>query len=301
MTQPRLTVTDGGMETVLLFHECLELPLFATFPLLEDRAGRETLRRYFEPFLALAGRHAVPFVLGTVTWRANPDWGRRLGYELPALEAANHAAVTFARELAADASEVIISGGLGPRGDGYTIGQRMSAAEADDYHSWQVGVLAEAGVDRVTATTMTYVEEAIGAVRAAAAVELPVVVSFTVETDGHLPDATTLADAIARTDEATEGAADFFMVNCAHPAHIAAGLDGAPELGRLGGFRFNASRLSHAELDAADQLDEGDPASLAQDAAALRSELDGVRMLGGCCGTDIRLVEALLTAWEDPA
>jgi S-methylmethionine-dependent homocysteine/selenocysteine methylase len=297
MAAPELALTDGGMETSLIFHDGLELPCFATFPLLEHEKGRATLRAYFAPFLAMAERHAVPFVVGTVTWRANPDWGRRLGYDRSALAAANRRAVAFARELVASSETATISGGLGPRGDGYTIDRRPTADEAQSYHGWQIEVLADAGVDRVTATTMTCSEEAIGVIRAAAAVGVPVVASFTLETDGRLPDGTALSDAVARTDEATGGYADFFMVNCAHPVHIAAGLDHSPSLTRVGGIRLNASRLSHAELDDAVTLDDGDPAALAADALVLRPRLPGIRLLGGCCGTDARHVERLLRSW----
>jgi homocysteine S-methyltransferase len=288
-----MELADGGIETFLLFHEGFDLPCFALFPLLEDERGRAALRAYFERFLEIARRHGVPFVLDTVTWRANPDWGARLGYDEDALAAANAAAVAFARSLAR--APVTINGVVGPRGDGYVPGERMTADEAVAYHGWQVGVLCDAGVDRITALTLTYPEEAIGVVRAAAARGVPVVPSFTVETDGRLPDGTAVAEAVAGVDAATDGAAAFFGINCAHPAHIAAGLSGRVD--RIGGLRFNASRLSHAELDEADSLDEGDPAQLAQDQLALREALPGVRLLGGCCGTDHRHVAEIAAAW----
>ena len=293
-----LTMTDGGIETVLLFKDGFDLPCFAAFPLLEDERGREALRRYFDGFLEAAERHGVPFVLDTPTWRANPDWGRELGYDEPALAEANRRAVAFARELAGDRPDVIVDGVLGPRGDGYVVGETMTADEAADYHGWQIGVLHEAGVDRTTALTLTYADEAIGIVRAAAARGVPVVPGFTVETDGRLPDGTRLADAIERVDAETGAAAEFFLVNCAHPEHIAAGLDGSPALERVGALRVNASRLSHAELDEAEELDEGDPAELGRDSAALKAALPGIRMLGGCCGTDHRHVDRIVGAWS---
>jgi homocysteine S-methyltransferase len=186
-----LAVTDGGLETTLLFHDGLELPCFAAFPLLEDERGRAALRRYFENFLRVAGERGLPFVIDTPTWRANPDWGAELGYDAERLAEANRAAVAFVREIAAGRDDVIVDGVLGPRGDGYVVGERMTADAAADYHAWQIGVLADAGVDRITALTMTYPEEAIGVVRAAAAAGVPVVPSFTVETDGRLPTAAT--------------------------------------------------------------------------------------------------------------
>ncbi len=293
-----VTLTDGGIETVLLFHDGFDLPCFASFPLLEDPAGRAALRRYFGGFLDAAQERGTPFVLDTATWRANPDWGTQLGYDRDALAAANADAVAFARELAGGRPGVTINGTLGPRGDGYVVGDRMSGDEAAEYHGWQIGVLRDAGAERVTALTLSYPDEAIGVVQAAAELGVPAVASFTVETDGRLPDGTSVADAVARVDDATAGAAEFFMINCAHPTHIAAGLDDAPELSRIGGLRVNASALSHAELDEAEELDEGDPVALADATAMLRDRLPSVRQLGGCCGTDLRHVARMADAWR---
>jgi homocysteine S-methyltransferase len=292
-----MELTDGGIETYLQFHEGFDLPCFASFPLLDDEQARAALRRYFDRFIDVADRHGLPFVLDTATWRANPDWGAQLGYDRDALAAANREAVAFAREIAGRRPAVTINGVVGPRGDGYVAGDQMSAAEAADYHGWQIGVLQAAGVDRITAVTLTYPDEAIGIVQATAAHGIPVVAGFTVETDGRLPDGTSIADAVAAVDAATDSAADFFILNCAYPTHIAAGLDGTPQLERIGGLRVNASALSHAELDAMEELDEGDPVTLARDSAALHAALPSIQLLGGCCGTDHRHVAEILAAW----
>ncbi len=291
-------LTDGGIETSLIFHERVELPCFAAFPLVDTDAGRSALRRYFEPFLSLSQDTGHPFVLDTPTWRANPDWGKRLGYTRNELARCNRDAVAFARELAAGQSVSALSGLLGPRGDGYVVGERMSAEQAERYHSWQIGIFAEAGVDRITMLTLSYPEEAIGVVRAAMSAGVSAVVSFTVETDGRLPDGTDLRSAIDHVDSDTGGGAAFFMVNCAHPSHFAHVLDeGAPWLQRIGGLRANASVLSHAELDETETLDEGDLAELADHHQVLRDRLPAIELLGGCCGTDHRHVRAILEAW----
>ncbi len=284
-----IEMTDGGLETVLIFEEGLDLPAFAAFPLLESEQGRAALRRYYEGFLTLARERGVRFVFGTPTWRANPDWGRELGYSTEALAETNRRAVAFARELGAD----VVDGVLGPRGDGYVVTDRMSAEEAERYHAWQIGVLRDAGVDRITALTLSYPEEAIGVVRAAEG--MVVVPSFTVETDGRLPDGTPLAEAIAQVDAATNGAAAFFGVNCAHPTHVAAGVHEPVE--RVGLFRTNGSALSHAELDAMEELDSDDPQLLARDHGLVRELFPQVQTLGGCCGTDHRHVAAVVAAW----
>ena len=260
-------ITDGGMETVLIFHEGLELPDFASFVLLDDEAGSEALRAYFRRFLAIGREHGVGVLLDTPTWRASPDWGERLGYSRERLAELNRRGVALLEGLRAETGgdpPLLISGCIGPRGDGYVVGEQMSPDEAERYHSFQAEVFADTAADAVSALTLTYADEAVGIVRAVHKTGLPVVVSFTVETDGRLPSGQTLGEAIEHVDAETDGAAAYFMLNCAHPTHFAGALEAdAPWIGRLRGIRANASKLSHAELDEAETLDEGDPAELA--------------------------------------
>jgi len=292
-----LFIADGGLETTLIFHQGLELPDFAAFVLLDD--DRDALRAYYEPYIALARDRAVGLILDTPTWRASPDWGERLGYSAAALAAANRTGVELLDQLRAESGvSLLISGCVGPRGDGYRAEDLMGTAEAERYHAAQVAAFAEAGADLVTALTMTYAEEAIGIVRAACATGLPVVVSFTVETDGRLPSRQTLEAAIAQVDVETDSAAAYFMVNCAHPTHFAGVLEpGAAWVDRIGGVRANASRLSHAELDEAEELDEGDRIELAQHYRELRPTLRRAAVVGGCCGTDSRHIAEICAAW----
>lgn len=294
-----IAMTDGGIETVLVFHEGIDLPDFAAFPLLYDETGRAALRRYFETFLSIAEERGIPFVIGTPTWRANRDWGQRLGYTSDALARVNDHAVAFVREVAAShpAVEILVEGVLGPRGDGYVVTSRMTAEQAEAYHSEQITSLVKAGVDRISALTMTYPEEAIGVVRAARALGVPVIPSFTVEVDGRLPDGTSLGEAIELVDAATDAAAEYFMVNCAHPTHISHALDNPATMDRIGALRVNASKQSHAQLDEAEVLDEGDPVALGIDSAVLKARLPNVQVLGGCCGTDARHVAEIIDAW----
>jgi homocysteine S-methyltransferase len=297
-------LTDGGLETTLIFHRGLDLPCFAAFTMLREQAGREELRAYFAPYLALARERGVGFVLDTATWRANPDWAGTLGYSLEDLDTANRSAVALAEEIRAaseaDGVPIVVNGVIGPRGDGYDPEALMSSDEAERYHARQVATFAACAVDMVTAVTMTNAEEAIGIARAARAHDVPAVVSFTLETDGRLPDGQPLPAAIARVDAATGGSVAYFMINCAHPSHFADALDedGAWRQ-RIGGLRANASAKSHAELDEADELDEGDPDALGLAHGALRPRLNAVAVLGGCCGTDCRHVEAIARAWMD--
>ena len=293
-----LTVTDGGLETTLVFQQGIDLPDFAAFPLLDTEAGRAALTDYYQPYLDLGRRLGAPVVVDTPTWRANLDWGARLGYDAIRLAAVNRRAVEFVRELATSGPggpvEHVLNGVIGPRGDGYVIGDTMSAPESAAYHGLQARAFAEAGADMMTAVTMTYVDEAIGVVRAAGSVGLPVVISFTVETDGVLPSGEPLGDAITRVDDVTDAAPAYFMVNCAHPAHFAAQLStGAGWLPRVKAIRANASRCSHAELDEATELDRGDVAELAGWYAQLNATLPDLRVVGGCCGTDHEHVAAI--------
>lgn len=297
----RLFLTDGGLETTLVFLQGIDLPEFAAFELLKDPDGTEILRDYFIPYLELARRHGCGFVLETPTWRANPDWAARLGYDAESLADANRAAVGLMLEIR-DRHEtperpLVVSGNIGPRGDGYRPGTRMSTEEAQSYHAAQIATYAQTDADLVTAMTLNYTEEAIGIVQAARNARMPAVISFTVETDGSLPDGTALREAVTQVDEATGGYAAYFMINCAHPSHFMHVLEEAGRWReRIRGIRANASRCSHAELDDSEELDTGDPAELGGDYRTLQRLLPHLSVLGGCCGTDHRHVGAIAAA-----
>ena len=292
-----MRLTDAGLETVLVFEEGFELPEFAAFPLVDSDGGRAALTRYYGPFLELARDRGVPLVLSAPTWRANTDWGRRLGYEDRELAAINRRALELLENMAAEYNDVVIEGCVGPRSDAYNPTLLMDADEAERYHAVQLRTFADAGCAQATALTLTYPEEGIGIARAASSAGIRVVVGFTVETDGRLPSGHSIEEAIDTVDHATDGAAEFFVINCAHPKHFADFLPEGESRTRIGGLRANASTLSHAELDEAEELDSGDPADLAARYVELRSELPGLEVVGGCCGTDIRHVTAICDAW----
>ncbi len=294
-------LTDGGLETTLVFDDGIDLPDFAAYGLVDDEAGREALVRYFERYAGIAVRDGVGIVLETPTWRASADWAARHGYDTEQLIRLNQDAVALVadigRRFATATSPVVVSGCIGPRGDGYQPGELMSVEEARSYHSLQARAFADAGADLVTAITMTHAAEAQGIVEAARDAGLPVVISFTVETDGVLPSGERLQDAIEAVDAGTDAYASYFMVNCAHPEHFAPVLEpGAAWTLRIGGIRANASRCSHEELDEAEQLDRGDPAELGQLYRDLREQHPQITVLGGCCGTDHTHVGAISAA-----
>lgn len=295
-------MTDGGIETTLIFLEGQDLPHFAAFLLLKAPEGESVLRKYFLTYAALAKRFNTGLILETATWRANPDWGEKLGYGTEALAEANTKAVRLIEEIrsAYETSEtpIVISGCIGPRGDGYLADRAMSEMEAEDYHRMQIETFAGSAADMVTAITMNYAEEAVGLARAAKHANMPVVISFTVETDGRLPTGQSLGDAIKQVDDATSGYPAYFMINCAHPSHFDQVVGGdEPWLERIRGLRANASRMSHAELNEAPELDAGIPSDLGQEYAGLRNrQLRHLNVMGGCCGTDHRHIEHIALA-----
>lgn len=294
-------LTDGGIETTLIFHEELDLPYFAAFDLLKSDEGKQTLRDYFEPYINIAKDHGVGFVLESATWRASPDWAEKLGYSRDALDEANRKAIQILQDIReeheTELTKMVISGCVGPRGDGYSPDTLMTEEEAERYHEIQIATFADTDADVVTAITMTHAEEAIGVTRAARVRGLPVIIGFTVETDGRLPTGQTLKDAIEQVDAATGNGPAYYMINCAHTTHFEDALKaGEAWTTRIRALRANASRLSHAELDEAEELDDGNPEEFGRDYGQLRSAFGQINVFGGCCGTDHRHVEKVAEA-----
>lgn len=290
--------TDGGIETDLVFNRGVELPQFAAFVLNDSAEGRDILRRYYRDYLPVARGAGRPFLFATDTWRASSDWAGRLNYDLGRLAQNNRDAVAVCAELAdefaAAGVDTQIAGVIGPRRDAWQFDAEMTVAEAIDYHLPQVEAFAGTAASSVHTYTLTNTAEAIGIARAARSAGMPVVLSFTLETDGRLPGGRLLGDAIAETDDATDGYPGFYMVNCAHPEHFAEPLlSGAAWLSRIGGLRANASTRSHAELDASPTIDIGDIDGLGAAHRPFIAALPNLQLLGGCCGTDHRHVGSI--------
>ena len=294
-------LTDGGIETTLIFLEGLELPDFAAFDLLKRKEGEAALRKYFHTYAGLAQRFGTGLILESATWRASSDWGTKLGYGSKEMADANRRAIglleSIRSEYRSNSGKIVISGCVGPRGDGYSPGKAMSEEDAEAYHGNQIRVFQESAADMVTAITMNYVEEAVGVARAAERAGIPAAISFTVETDGRLPTGQTLRAAIEQVDAATSRYPSYYMINCAHPTHFEHVLAGGePWTQRIRGLRANASRKSHAELNESPDLDIGDPVELGIQHAQLKSRLPQLNVMGGCCGTDHRHVEQIAAA-----
>lgn len=292
-------ITDGGLETTLIFQEGIDLPLFAAFKALETDQGMAAMDAYMARFAQMALREKRGFLADTPTWRASARWAADLGMSQEALRAI-HRETTCALRALRDRMETldspfVVNGVIGPQDDGYAPARVLSVDEAEAYHSPQIVWFEEFGADMATATTVTYAEEAIGIALAAKASDLPVAIAFTVETDGKLPSGETLAEAISRVDAATGGYPAYYMINCAHPDHFAHALQG-DWTARIMGIRANASRISHAELDDAETLDDGDPAELGTLYFDLSLMLPNLTVMGGCCGTDHRHISAICAA-----
>ncbi|MEM7589924.1 MAG: homocysteine S-methyltransferase family protein [Cyanobacteria bacterium P01_A01_bin.83] len=294
----KLFLTDGGTETTLIFHQGLNLPEFAAFDLLKDIFGYEVLVNYFRSYAQLAQKYQVGFILESVTWRASQDWGKKLGYSRVDLASFNRLAIALLEDIRNEyetkQTPMVISGCIGTRGDGYKPTELMSPQEAQQYHIHQITTLAQTNADLLTAMTITYTAEAIGICRAAQTVNIPVAISFTLEIDGKLPTGKSLADAIVEVDQATDYAPVYYMINCAHPLHFAHILEAGGEwTKRIKAIRANASIKSHAELDEAEILDDGNPLELGIQYQKLQTLLPNLNILGGCCGTDIRHIEQI--------
>ena len=290
----KLFVTDGGLETVLVFQQQIELPEFASIDLLQRKDGPQIINDYMTPYVQIARDSGLGLVMETATWRASPDWGPKVGFpDEVALAQANHQAVVIVDQMRRNSettsTPIVVSGTIGPRGDGYDPGQIMSEAEASDYHAWQAQIFADSPADLISAITMTNTPEAIGVTNAAKAFDMEVVISFTVETDGHLPTGQSIEDAIAEVDDKSGACPVYYMINCAHPTHFADKLAASgPWVQRIKGIRANACKCSHEELDNSEVLDEGNPAELGREIAEIRLALPHINIVGGCCGTDHR-------------
>jgi S-methylmethionine-dependent homocysteine/selenocysteine methylase len=301
LSSPTVMLSDSGMETDLIFHEGFDLPLFASFTMLDDAARTDALRNYYRRHVQVAREAHVGFLFEAATWRASIAWARQLGLDETAVADLNRRAIDLVVELRDEAGEMqgpmVISGLIGPRDDAYNPAQLMSADEAERYHVAQIETLAGTEADLVSALTLTYPTEAIGIARAAQSARMPVAISFTVETDGVLPDGSSLGDAIGKVEAETQSYPAYYGINCAHPSHFFGVLDVAQEwTTRIKMIRANASRCSHAELDDAETLDEGDPQELGREYAEVRARFPQINVLGGCCGTDVRHVRSIARA-----
>ena len=285
-----------GMDTDILYNRGIDLPGFASYPLLSNSKHKNILREYYSGLVDLAREQNVGVILDSVTWAANKDRGAELGYSAEDLKKYNIDAIELIADVRNEKGDLptVLSGQVGPRDDGYAPSNLMTTQEAEDYHSEQIEVYSNTEADLVSAFTICYAEEAAGVVRAAQNYEIPVAIALTVETDGRLPTGMSVKEAIEQVDAESNGGALYFLINCAHPDHFTDIFNDEPWMQRLRGLVANASRCSHAELEVAEELDNGDPKELGAQIGGLREKFSHFNILGGCCGSDLRHMKHII-------
>lgn len=286
-------LTEGGTETELLYKHGLKLPEFAMFPLLDDAEGLAVSRAMYRRYMEAAAAHGAGILLIGHDYRASPDWGAKLGYSPEGLAEMQRRSIGFLAEIRDEFRDRVehayIAGCLGPRGDAYGTGGSMTAEEAEEYHLTQLTTLKGTEADMAVALTFNNVPEAVGAVRAAGRVGLPIGVSLTLSSEGRLRSGPTLREAVEAIDAETGGAAAWMGTNCSHPMEFFPALDDAgPWLDRLRYFRPNAAMMDKLALCKLGHLEDGDPVELGGQMADLALRLPRADILGGCCGTDER-------------
>lgn len=283
-------LTEGGQETEIMYKFGHELPEFAMYPLLENAAAMAELKGMYERVLDVAATHGFAVMLTGLDYRASPDWGAKLGYSREALANALIQSIEFLREVSrpyqGQISEIKIGGMTGPRGDAYSLNKSITAEEAEDYHSFHTEVVKRAGVSFTSAVTFNSVPEAIGAARAAAKLDMPIYISFTLDSNHRLKSGPSLKEAIETVDrEAGVAKPDFYGLNCSHPLEFEPALEPGDWIKRVRSLRPNASAKDKMELCTIGHLEDGDPVDLGLRMGALARRYPHIDIWGGCCGT----------------
>lgn len=277
----------------------LELdPFVVNSAFLYEEQKRQALETICREYLDIGRRFGLPLLISTPTWRASRERIAAAGLEGVDLNGDNTAFLKQVRDSYGEyADKVLICGLMSCKGDAYQPAEALSIGEAADFHSWQADRLAAAKVDFLLAATLPAVSEATGLALALAKTGLPYMVSFVVRPSGTLLDGTPLKDAVAAIDAAVTPRPLAYMINCTHASFArAALLDDANSSSvvrqRMIGLLANTAALSPEELDNSDCLVEEEPESFGTSVASLGADL-GLKILGGCCGTDGRHLSAL--------
>lgn len=286
-------LTEGGTETEILYKWGFELPEFAMFPLLDNPKADQVIRDIYRRYFDAAEKHQTGLLILGHDYRASPDWGAKLGYTTEGLADMQRRTIEFLddvrREYVGRVSDVYIAGCIGPRGDAYGTGGDISEEEAEEYHSVQLTTLKSTQADMAIAVTFNNVPEAVGVIRAAHRIGIPIGVSLTLTTEGVLRSGPTLREAIEVIEEKTNGSAAWYGTNCSHPLEFASALaDEGPWLERLRYIRPNAVKMEKVALCKLGHLEDGDPVELGEQMGEVASKFPSADILGGCCGTDER-------------
>ncbi len=253
-------------------------------PLIYDEAGKSELSKIYQGYIDIALEAEMPFLMCTPTWRTNHS---RV-IDSKANLSINADAVRFMQELRNEQRSINgvikIGGMIGCKYDCYKPDEGLAAAESEQFHSWQIDQLAQAGVDFLIAATLPNIEEAKGIAKAMEITGIPYIISFVISRDGHVLDGTDLYEAINIIDSETDQKPLGFMVNCAYPTFLCADKQPGKLFERLIGYQANGSSLDHCDLDGADQLEAENVSDWGEAMLELNRSY-GVKILGGCCGT----------------
>ena len=263
-----------------------------------DEKKRAALASIFKEYLDVGSKYHLPLVLSTPTWRASEQRMAEAGYAHKDVNGDNYRFLDDLRQGYGDyAHRALICGLMSCRGDAYNPAEALSTAEAEDFHGWQADRLARSGVDFLLAATLPAYTEALGLAKAMAATNTPYIVSFVLRSEGTLLDGTPLKKAIAGIDNAVSPRPLAFMGNCTHATFFKAALthpDNASDMvrERVVGLFANTAASTPEELNNCNALVEEDPAVFGKTVAELYRSL-GMKILGGCCGTDQRHIDQL--------
>jgi S-methylmethionine-dependent homocysteine/selenocysteine methylase len=287
-----LYLTEGGVETEIMYKWGHKLPHFAMFTLLDKPEAMADMKSMFARALEVAATQKTGLVLSSLDYRASPDWAALLGISADGLRDVHFRTVAFMKEVAAPFVEkipdLVFSGVIGPRGDAYGKGGGITEEEAEDYHTPQLKNLRDAGADMACALTFNNIPEAVGVARAAKAVGIPLGLYFTLNSKGTLGSGPTLKEAVESVEEITQGAPSYYGLNCSHPLEFMESLEDGDWLKRVRSIRPNAVRMEKVALCKLGHLEDGDPEELGQQMGDIRQKFPQMDILGGCCGTDER-------------
>jgi homocysteine S-methyltransferase len=283
-------LTEGGQETEIQYRHGHDLPEFAMYPLLDKPEGMADLKAMYSRVLDVAAEHGFAAMISGLDYRGSPDWAAKLGYSREGLADALTQAIAFLREVAqpyeGQIKDILIGGQVGPRGDAYSLNRTITADEAEEYHSFQLEVHKRNEVDYVWAATFNNVPEAVGVARAAARIDLPLQISFTLDSNHCLKSGPSLKEAIEAVDaEAGDARPDFYGINCSHPLEFEPALEPGDWIKRIRSLRPNASAKDKIDLCKLGHIEDGDPFDLGQRVGALARRYPHLDIFGGCCGT----------------
>lgn len=260
------------------------------FELMDSPDAVSALRDMYRRYLDVAAKYGFAAVLSGFDYRASPDWAEKLGYSPAGLREMQQKCIDFLRDVshpyASQLPDLAIAGCVGPRGDAYALNRDIKAADAEGYHMTQMTTLKDCGVDLIWAATINNVPEAVGLSRAAAAVGLPVNLSFTLDSSHKLKSGPSLKEAIEATDaEAADARPDSYGINCSHPMEFEPALDPGDWTRRIRSLRPNAAKMDKVSLCKLGHIEEGDPEELGQQMGDLARRFPDIDIWGGCCGT----------------